>query len=158
VGHALVFDVRSQDLGGFVEIVRPEAVQRTLQEGIDLRALWNHNTDIVLGRVSAGTLRATRDGTGLAVDIWPGPEQRAFVASVSERGVTQMSFGFRTLDDAWHLEDELPIRELLDVRISEVSPVTFPAYLQTDLRVESGPRAWKPSLAFRERQIQAGAR
>ena len=44
-GHAIVFGARSLDLGGFVEIIRPSAVDRTIAEKTDLRALWNHNSE-----------------------------------------------------------------------------------------------------------------
>jgi len=48
-GYASVFNVRSQNLGGFVETVSNGAFTKTINES-DIRALWNHNADHVLGR------------------------------------------------------------------------------------------------------------
>src|SRR5678816_203245 len=70
-GMAIVFNERSQDLGGFVEIIKPEAIQRTLDEGIDLRAFFDHDSSKVLGRQSAGTLRTEATSQGLTVEIDP---------------------------------------------------------------------------------------
>src|SRR5262245_28609508 len=60
-GHAIVFGKRSLDLGGFQEIIHEGAVNRTLREGYDVRALWNHNSDTPLGRLSAQTLGLRKD-------------------------------------------------------------------------------------------------
>ena len=60
-GTAVVFNSPSLDLGGFVEIIRPQAVERTLREKIDLRALVDHDTGKVIGRLTAGTLKVQAD-------------------------------------------------------------------------------------------------
>ena len=57
VGLAAVFDKPSQDLGGFVEVIKPGAFRHALQNAEHVRALYNHNDDHVLGRVGSGTLR-----------------------------------------------------------------------------------------------------
>ena len=75
VGHAAVFDQWSTisepwfgDL--YEEQVAPGAFSKTIKEG-DIRALWNHDPNIVLGRVKAGTLELREDETGLATTITP---------------------------------------------------------------------------------------
>ena len=56
VGYAAVFDRLSQNLGGFVERIAPGAFRSTLKQA-DVRALFNHEPDHLLGRSSTGTLR-----------------------------------------------------------------------------------------------------
>ena len=68
-GYAIVFGARSVNLGGFVEVIKSSAVDRMLAERTDLRALWNHNSEITIGRVKAGTLTLSKDATGLRVRI-----------------------------------------------------------------------------------------
>lgn len=134
VGYAAVFNQLSEDLGGFRERIRPGAFAATLEED-DIRAVWNHNSDLVLGRVKAGTLELEEDARGLKVTIRPPDAQWARDHSQSiERGdVDQMSFAFQTVRDEWEYLPGAPIRELVQVRLFEVSPVTFPAYPQTEI-------------------------
>jgi hypothetical protein len=134
-GHAIVFDRKSLDLGGFQEIIRPEAVDRLLSEGTDLRALWNHDSSLTLARTKAGTLSYQKDARGLLVDISPPRWAASHVESIERQDISGMSFAFRAIDDLWHLEDEMAIREVFDMHVTEISPVSFPAYPQTDINV-----------------------
>ncbi|QLI80801.1 HK97 family phage prohead protease [Chitinibacter fontanus] len=133
-GHAAVFDQLSEDLGGFRERIAPGAFAKTIQK-LDQRALWNHNTDYVLGRRGAGTLRLREDSKGLAIEIDPPDTQyaRDLMVSMQRGDVDQMSFAFATISDRWDKVDGEWIRTLLEVDLFEVSPVTFPAYSQTDV-------------------------
>jgi HK97 family phage prohead protease len=135
-GHAVVFDTRSADLGGFVEIVRPTAVARALQPGADVRALYNHDPGAVLGRTPK-TLTLATDDRGLAFTLAPAPTSagRDAFALVQRGDVTGASFGFRTLKDAWHQDGRVIVRELLDVEIFEISLTAFPSYQATDVSV-----------------------
>ena len=135
VGYASVFDSWSEDLGGFREIVRPGAFAKTLQESNDVRALFNHNPDNVLGRNKAGTLELVEDSRGLRVTIDPPDTTWAQDLGVSvKRGdINQMSFAFKTIKDRWFQEDDENKRELLEVSLDggDVSIVTYPAYRKT---------------------------
>jgi len=137
-GYAIRFNSLSQDLGGFKEYIAPEAVDRTLSEGLDVRALVDHDSGKVIGRTRAGTLILRKDSKGLAIQIEPDEEisyAKDIMRAVARGDVSGMSFGFRTLGDEWNYEGDEPIRTVTDMRISEVSIVTFPAYQQTDVAV-----------------------
>jgi HK97 family phage prohead protease len=138
-GMAIVFDERSQDLGGFVEIIKPEAIQRTIAEAIDLRAFFDHDPAKVLGRQSAGTLRTEVTRQGLSVEIDPpSVTDPANLLELIQRGdVNGMSFSFRTMPngDDWKREDNRIVRYVTDMRVYEVSVVSMPAYEQTDVEV-----------------------
>lgn len=142
VGHSAVFGEWSEDLGGFREKIRPGAFLKSIKDD-DIRALWNHNTDYVLGRNKVSkTLTLREDKTGLAIEIIPPDTQfaRDFMVSIERGDVSQMSFGFYVQRDEWNYpekENELAERELLEVELFDVSPVTYPAYPQTDVSVRS---------------------
>jgi len=139
-GYAAVFDSLSQPLFGFREVIRKGAFKKTVRES-DIRALWNHDPNFVLGRKSARTLRLEEDEKGLITRIFPPSTQwaRDLLHSIERGDVSQMSFGFQSVKDRWLPagEDGLPVRELLEVRLFDVSPVTFPAYQQTEVHVRS---------------------
>lgn len=137
-GHAIVFNSKSVDLGGFTEIIRPAAADRMEAEKPDLRGLWSHDSSLVLARSTAGTLRARKVIRGVAIEIDPPRWASGYVESVERRDVTGMSFGFWALDDDWHLEEGEPVREVFDMHVFEFSPVSFPAYEATDIRVVQG--------------------
>ena len=142
VGYAAVFDQLSDDLGGFREKIKRGAFSAHI--GADVRALWNHDPNYVLGRTKSKTLHLQEDSSGLKVEIEPPDAQWARdLMAVMERGdVDQMSFGFRTLSDTWEERDGEHIRTLNEVELFDVSPVTFPAYPQTEIALRS-LEAWK---------------
>lgn len=135
-GHAAVFNRLSQNLGGFVERVRPGAFTKTIKEA-DVRALYNHSENMVLGRNTSGTLRLEQDDVGLLYSI--DPPDTSYVRDLLElmrperRDVRESSFGFLAIDEDWDLTEQgVPVRELIEVRLIDVSVVTFPAYLDAD--------------------------
>jgi uncharacterized protein len=137
-GYAAVFNELSQDLGGFRERIAPGAFESSLSDA-DVRALFNHDPNIVLGRTKAGTLSVMEDSRGLAIEISP-PDTapvRDLLVSIRRGDVSQMSFGFYTRSDKWNKVDDEWVRTLLDVELLDVSPVTFPAYPQTSVAVRS---------------------
>lgn len=163
-GYAIVFNAKSEDLGGFREVIFPEAVTRTLREGLDVRALVDHDSAKVIGRMQAGTLRMEADSKGLRVEITPPKttDAKNIVELIQTGNVTGMSFAFRTIEDNWRYEDGEPLREVIDMRIREVSIVSFPAYPQTDVALRSlaGFRQMSgvSQLDFLHRKVKLGAR
>lgn len=67
-GYAAVFNQLSEDLGGFRERVLPGAFKDCLAASPDVRCLFNHDPNAVLGRTKAGTLRLAEDNKGLHFD------------------------------------------------------------------------------------------
>lgn len=142
-GHAAVFDKLSQNLGGFVERVSKGAFTKTIRES-DVRALWNHDENFVLGRNVSGTLRLSQDESGLYYEITPPDTTYARdLQVVMERGdVNQSSFAFYTIHDDWGVTaQDFPLRDLREVSLVDVSPVTYPAYLDTNSMVAGDARA-----------------
>lgn len=134
IGYGSVFDSRSELIfGSFREIIRPGAFDEVLKD--DVRALFNHDPNFILGRSSAGTLALTVDERGLRYDI-TAPETktiRDLVLAPMQRGdINQSSFAFRVARDGeeWYQdEDGVVIREITRFsRLLDVSPVTYPAY------------------------------
>lgn len=145
-GHAAVFNQLSEDLGGFREQIAPGAFAEAITTD-DIRALFNHNADYVLGRNLAKTLALSEDARGLAIEIEPPDTQvaRDLMVSMSRGDITQMSFGFtvRPNGQNWaKADDGTVVRTLTRVRLYDVSPVTYPAYPQTDVAVRE-LRAWQ---------------
>jgi uncharacterized protein len=144
-GHAIVVNSLSVDLGGFREIIKPSALERTEAERPDLRALWNHDSSFPLARYTAGTLAYRVDRRGLLVEIDPDAEvshARDLVRMVGRGDVTGQSFGFFVLEDDWRVDEArgIVLRDVLDMSVIETSAVTWPAYEATDLAVVSGQR------------------
>lgn len=142
-GHAAVFNTQT-DLGwGIREQIAPGAFTESIKED-DVRALFNHDANYVLGRNKAGTLTMREDEKGLAVEIDPPDTQFAKDLTVlMERGdITQMSFAFQVIKQSWEEKEDYDLRTLEKVRLWDVSPVTYPAYTQTDIAVNCRD-AWK---------------
>lgn len=134
VGHAAVFNELAEIGGYFKEKILPGAFKDSIATD-DIRSVWNHNPDYVLGRNKAGTLELSEDDIGLAVIIDPPDTQWAndFLTTIDRGDVSQMSFMFTPLTDRWEKIDGDEVRIIEKVKLWEVSPVTFPAYPMTDI-------------------------
>lgn len=169
VGHAAVFDQWTTLYEGrywiWREVVRPKAFARAIKEKQDVRGLWNHDANFVLGRTISGTLELREDSEGLLSTIDPPGTQtvRDLVIVPIDRGdVSGMSFAFdvRRGDKIVEVEHEdgtrvidrggeritlryegdrvIEERELLDLDLFDVSPVTYPAYEGTNIGLRGG--------------------
>lgn len=140
-GYAAVFNVLSEDLGGFREQLSAGAFSGVLDN--DVRALINHDSNLVLGRNKAGTLALREDATGLLVDITPPDTQagRDLLELMRRGDVTQMSFAFTVgrEDQTWTRDGTGPwLRTIKRLqRLYDVSVVTYPAYPQTTAAVRA---------------------
>tara|TARA_R100000654_G_scaffold21267_2_gene42887 strand:+ start:2348 stop:3934 length:1587 start_codon:yes stop_codon:yes gene_type:complete len=136
VGYASVFvdsDGRaalSENLGGFREKIDPEAFNSVLEN--DVRALFNHDPNYILGRTTSGTLKLSVDKRGLKYSF-TAPDTsygRDLMVSLERGDISQSSFGFIVEEDSWDEDSEgATIRTIKKVgRLLDVSPVTYPAY------------------------------
>lgn len=117
----------------FVERIMPEAFNNVISKRDDVAALFNHNPDNLLGRVSAGTLRLRTDSVGLHYEITPS-ETSVYrdVESMQDRGdLRGSSFGFVATKESIVREGRQMVRQIEEVALLDVGPVTYPAYAAT---------------------------
>ena len=132
-GHAAVFNQMSSDLGGFREIIAPDAFSNVLND--DVRALVNHDPNLLLARTSSGTLNLeqTNDGLQYSFDVPDTTYGRDLIISMERGDITQSSFAFTIEDDSWETTDDGEVRTINKVKqLYDVSPVTYPAYPDAD--------------------------
>jgi HK97 family phage prohead protease len=137
-GYALKWETKSQNLGGFREKVLEGATTESLGQD-DIRALFNHDPNLILGRNRSNTLRLSEDSTGLHYEVdMPDTTYARDLSEAMKRGdVSQSSFGFRTIADDWGIDEtETPLRSLVKVSLFDVSPVTYPAYTDSTSGVD----------------------
>ncbi|OGN96130.1 MAG: hypothetical protein A2Y89_07045 [Chloroflexi bacterium RBG_13_51_18] len=157
-GHAAVFGKLSEDLGRFREIIEAGAFADTIKHD-DIRALFNHIPSYILGRNKAGTLVLEEDERGLYFEIDMPDTQyaRDLMVSIGRKDISQCSFAFRVegkkgehwevdgkeceAADAfmamWDGEKHKIIRHVDKARLYDVSPVTYAAYPQTDVKTRA---------------------
>jgi len=123
----------------FVERIMPGTFDRAISEADDARGLFNHDPNMLLGRVSAGTLTLASTAKGLGYEITPGETQVAADVMVHiERGdLSGSSFAFEVTDQEVRTENGIDIREIRGVKLYDVGPVTYPAYEATEADVRS---------------------
>ena len=128
--------------GGNMERVDRHAFDETI--GGDIRALTNHDTTLVLGRSSAGTLKLSVDEYGLygSILINPGDTDAMNLYARVQRGdVNQCSFGFDIEQQDYELHDDGSVLwTLKKVKLWEVSCCTFPAYEDTAIAARAADR------------------
>ena len=124
-------------MDSFLEKIDSKAFDETLDS--DIRCLFNHDPNYVLGRTTAGTLRLEKHRDGLRFENDPPDTQwaRDLQVSIKRGDVTQMSFAFECLDDSWDKSGEIPVRTLKKVKLQDISIVTYPAYPQTKVGIRA---------------------
>lgn len=168
-GYAIVFNVLSEPIFGlFKERVMPEALEKTLKED-DQLCLWGHDAMYVLGRKSANTLDLRVDDKGLYFEVTPPNTNwaRDLVESIHRGDINQMSFGFKVFDERWIQDKEtikehrMPIREILGIKLYEISIVSFPAYSQSSVRNHNNEDMYIPTppeiMEYNFRNMRADA-
>ena len=135
-GYFAVFDSNYDIWPGASESIAQGAFTNSL-ESDDIRALTNHNTDLVLGRTKAGTLTLREDTHGLWGSIRINPKDSDAVNTrerVLRGDVSQCSIGFEIIrEDTEFREDGSVHWTIREVKLYEVSVCTFPAYTETNV-------------------------
>jgi len=158
-GHAAVFDEEAVIGDYFREVIKPGAFTRAIKEKQDVRALWNHDANHVLGRTKAGTLHLSEDKRGLKIAIDPPDTQFAndLLTSIKRGDIDQMSFAFRAVEEKWiEKKGEMSLRELHDLDLYDISPVTYPAYAATDVGLRSSESVYQDHVQSLEGQEPEG--
>ena len=128
-GYAAVYNSDSEWMGGFYEQIETGAFDEVLND--DVRAYFNHDENLLLGRVSSGTLRISTDKRGLFYEVdLPKTSYANDLVELMQRGdVNQSSFAFLIERDRWEQRDGVTYRIIEKVsRLIDVSPVSMPAY------------------------------
>ena len=123
---------------GRFERIHPEAFNRAIRED-DVAGLFNHDQNKILGRSSAGTLRLSVDNLGLRYEITPPetPTAQEVRVNIKAGNIPGSSFAFNVRDQELRHDGDKRIREIRDVYLYDVGPVTFPAYTSTSTIVRS---------------------
>ncbi len=135
-GHFAVFNSPYFLWENGIEYIMPGAFTKTLIDNPDVRALYNHNVDLILGRTKSGTLVLSEDETGLFARIKINPDDSEAMNAYEriKRGdIDQCSFGFDIVDEDYEYTDGKSIWKIKEVRLYEVSPCVFPAYEETSV-------------------------
>jgi uncharacterized protein len=136
-GYAIVFNQETKIYDEFFEIIDPMAVSSNFG---DVRFLWNHNSDIVLGRTAANTLSLEKNDFGLRFSSILPAWANGYHETIQRGDVSGMSFGFRVTQDTWSIRNNSEyVRRILGLEILEISTSTFPAYPTTSVQVRSLP-------------------
>lgn len=139
-GYAARFNVKSEDMGGWREVIEPGAFRDSIGKD-EVVALWNHDTSKPIARTGNGSLVLEEDDKGLRMEATPDETTWAQDAlkSVKAGTVYRTSFGFRikNREKDQSLSDDGRLRTLHRVSVFDVSPVTFPAYKQTRISVRA---------------------
>jgi uncharacterized protein len=137
-GYFALYEQETELFEGVFEIITKGAFDNTLNN--DIRALWNHNTQYVLGRNKSGSLELKTDDKGLfGIIRLPNTQYARDLHELVQRGdVDQCSFGFNILDEELEELANGGYRfRLKEVDLHEISVVTFPAYENTSVQARS---------------------
>ncbi len=143
VGYAALFN-STTDIGGFEEVIEAGAFDGA--DMSDVRALFNHDPNMLLARTASGTLSLRIDERGLRYEFTiPDTSAGRDLRELLRRGdITQSSFGFTIDKEDWEERAGMkPKRKIKRIkRLFDVSPVTFPAYQETSVALRS-LEAWQ---------------
>lgn len=144
------------------EMIAPGAFDSVLED--DVRCLFNHDDNQVLGRTKSGTVRLSLDEKGLRYECdLPDTSTANDLVKLMERGdIGESSFAFNIAADgsSWsYPEDDVPLRTITKIsRLYDVSPVTYPAYDTTSVALRSmdlsKPKDLEPKTDFLKLKIK----
>ena len=164
IGSAAVFGSIT-DMRWYKEQIDPAAFDEILADpNHDVVALVNHDSNLVVARRSAGTLKLYKEGNKLMYEF-DAPNTTAgndLLENVRNGNIRGSSFQFEVSEQKWTFDDKddrNDLRTIMKVsRLWDVGPVTFPAYNDTSVAKRSRPERQKPfneiALKTRERELE----
>nr|DAN00334.1 MAG TPA: prohead serine protease [Caudoviricetes sp.]DAN76920.1 MAG TPA: prohead serine protease [Caudoviricetes sp.] len=159
-GYFIKYGVETELWEGFFELIEKEAVDKALERNPDVRALFNHDTNICLGRTGNGILKLKSDNIGLFGECEinnADPDAIGAHARIERQDVNGCSFGFIELAfEIVERKDGTVLKIIKDMELLEVSPCTFPAYPQTEIsaRKQGYEEFKKESLNARKKLLK----
>lgn len=139
-GYINKFNTRSQYMG-FYEEVRNGAFDKTLNDGHNIFAMYNHDSNMILGSTRSGSLKLSTDDIGLKFELRVNDKvsyARDLYELVKAGDISGCSFGFYVNDDDWsYTEDRIDLRTINEVELMEVTITPFPAYLDSEANCRS---------------------
>ena len=136
-GYFIKYGVETELWPGFFELIEKSAVDKALGNKPDVRALFNHDSNLCLGRTGNKTLQLKSDNIGLfgIIEINSSdPDAVGAHARVQRKDIDGCSFGFwETGYEIIERNDGTILKKVTEMELIEVSPCTFPAYPQTEI-------------------------
>lgn len=137
-GYAAKYNVISEDLGGFREVLLPGCFD--LDNSPDIVCNFDHDDCRILGRSTSGTLRVSADDVGLAFECdTPNTTLGNDIVELIARGdIASNSFAFTVEEEEWdEMEDGTPLRKIKRCVVWDTAVVIHPAYPETELALRS---------------------
>jgi HK97 family phage prohead protease len=133
------------DLGYFEEVILPGAFDNALSKDYDIRCLFNHEAELILGRTKANTCKVFVNGDGNLEYTWvpdyENPTHMSVVRSIMRGDITQSSFAFTIKEQTWSESEKYGSMGKRTIKVIDelfdVSPVTYPAYADTEADARS---------------------
>jgi len=133
------------DLGYFEEVIERGAFDNALNKEYDIRCLFNHEAELILGRTKANTCNVFVNGDGNLEYTWipdyENPTHMSVVRSIMRGDITQSSFAFTIKEQKWSESTKYGSMGKRTITMIEdlydVSPVTYPAYADTEADARS---------------------
>lgn len=137
-GYAAVFNSPTVIAGYFREQIAPGAFSDAIKN-CDVRALFNHDANFVIGRNVAKTLVLTEDDRGLTWRASPPPTTwaRDLAVSIDRGDISGCSFSFVPSVEEWDYAGDMPLRTIMRCDLYDVSAVTYPAYEDTSVALRT---------------------
>ena len=158
-GYFAVFNEVYKVWEGATESIAPGAFTDCISG--DVRALYNHNDDFILGRTAAGTLELKEDNRGLwgRIKLNRNDTDAMNVYERIKRGdITGCSFGFNIAEEETEYRDDGTIHWTIKKvdPLYEISPTIFPAYEATSVsaRGQQIDEMKKRKLELRKEEIR----
>ena len=149
------------DLGYFEEVILPGAFDYALSKEYDIRCLFNHEAELILGGTKADTCKVFVNADGNLEYTWvpdyENPTHMSVVRSIMRGDITQSSFAFTIKEQTWSESTKYGTMGKRTIKVIDelfdVSPVTYPAYEETEADARSAM-----AMRDQEREIEEAKR